>query len=484
MEAIMRFTILLSLFGLLFFSACSDNGSTGANDDQIPPQTLDQLEGAGSSGGDATMLVDQTEEDLAIVDEMDFVDFGTGDPENLAMFADRIEDRSTFHQEMIPTISFCKANGDSVIYDTTFTDRHGNEVHQWLTYNAETDSGSLYAVTMHSGNFFRALDYDSAAMDLDMGPDPWDFRDDIIHRVYEYRRYDESFMLAEQSSEYTIHAYLDSRPSDYDAVIVKNFRSDSRLKSMRHEIERNADKSGRLYQGVVDSDDNSREIEYVYNGDGTGTYMRNISGVLGSSGTFNVLRDDNVGAYTRNVTFLDDRNLSNLKVSGALTYSQAEGLLIADITKIYIFNGGEIDTYYVHVERRFDPDARIRQPLATDIELDGTNGVASQLQIDHVGRMADLSGWWVSEEGYYSTLDGQHYFLEMNTLRIDMYASKDGYDNGEEQIAWATFETQADGSGNAVIYIDGVAYTFDFDASGRGVLRKLNRAIKSIIIRF
>ena len=136
----------------------------------------------------------------------------------------------------------------------------------------------------------------------------------------------------------------------------------------------------------------------------------------------------------------------------------------------------------INITRIFDP-VNHYIPLSTIVTVEATNGVSSEIEITHTYGTAQLTGWWVTAKGHYAVLSGEKYFGDFAILHIEIYESEAAYNNGDSPLATAIFETMADGSGTATITIDGETYTFEYDASGRGILKKLGRIIARLDFR-
>ena len=143
---------------------------------------------------------------------------------------------------------------------------------------------------------------------------------------------------------------------------------------------------------------------------------------------------------------------------------------------------GDVDTVVINITRIFDP-VNNYLPISTIVTVEATNGVSSEIEITHAYGTAQLTGWWITAKGHYALLSGEKYFGDFAILHIEIYENETAYDSGDNPLATALFETMADGSGTATITINGETYTFEYDASGKGTLRKLGRIISRLDFR-
>jgi hypothetical protein len=199
-----------------------------------------------------------------------------------------------------------------------------------------------------------------------------------------------------------------------------------------------------------------------------------------ADGTFNILRDDNVGGFTKVITFPEGFKTDKIEVKGDFLLSDDLTKLTGTIVKIYTFADGTADTATVNITKTFAAERQMMIPLSMSITLTATGGVESEISIVYSETDAQLNGYWITKEGHYAELSGYRYYDDMSVLNIKLYESREAVDNGEEPLASAVFETQADGSGVATITVGEEEYTFTYDASGKGKLSKLGRAVSAV----
>ena len=471
----MRYFVLL--LTVILMVACTNDPTS--SDLQVDDVTLNKLETTGEAGGESAALVDEIENDIETIEDLDMVQLEGMDGFSLKTFSDNMINTVEFYRNA--ELSFNKT--DSVLYDATISLPLGGTRHIWITWDTETHLGYIYEVSDYKESNIRALAWDSTLTVLDMGPDPYNFYDDVFKSRYEYRFYKEDYHLESFEASFILNEVSEKgRPIDFDAAMIQTFRSFSPLKSIVHQISRNSDKSGRLYRKVTASDDTFWELERIYNGDGTGSFSKTLPNGVTITGTFNILRDDNEGGFTRNVTFPDGFKFSQINVEALFTYTPETFTLSGTITKVYTHSDGNVDTIVVDISRIFDP-ANDHTPLTTDIIVESTFGVSSEISIIHADGTAHLEGWWITAKGHYATLIGDKYFGDFSILAIEIYESKAAYEADGDPLATALFETMADGSGTATITIDGETYTFEYYASGRGILKKLGRIISRLDFR-
>jgi hypothetical protein len=314
---------------------------------------------------------------------------------------------------------------------------------------------------------------------IDMKFTPEDLSDDEFKEHHVYRRYDSSIMLETFVANYYLNEVDQyDRPIDYDADFTSTYQDGAAISQIEKSIERNSDFSGRFYRKITRDDQTYSEFVRTFNGDGTGSWTRTLPSGIEVNGTFNVVRDDLDGGYTRDVTLPAGFFFSAISAVAEFELDTLNHVLKGSITKIYTYSAGGSDTFYVDIHREFEEDNyRVRE---TSITLLGTTGVESDLLVSRDETGGKLSGSWKSPSGRFSTFDGYRYAGNMGFMGIFMYASESAYDDGANPLVTTQLETFPGSGGLGTITIGDETYTFTFDSSGRLTLRRLGQILRTI----
>jgi hypothetical protein len=461
----MRYLIIfLTLF---LFIAC-ESDSTSANNDAVHQ---DRAEQAAEAAGESATLMDEVESDIETVEMLDDVELNEVEQSKLGKFASDFQDIALVHKTAETPLY---KKGQKVLQKGILDD-----FNIYLIYDEETGFGELYRIHTVPEMAFRALLYDSSMTLIDMKFTPEDLSDDEFKEHHVYRRYDSSIMLETFVANYYLNEVDQyDRPIDYDADFTSTYQDGAAISQIEKSIERNSDFSGRFYRKITRDDQTYSEFVRTFNGDGTGSWTRTLPSGIEVNGTFNVVRDDLDGGYTRDVTLPAGFFFSAISAVAEFELDTLNHVLKGSITKIYTYSTGGSDTFYVDIHREFEEyNYRVRE---TSITLLGTTGVESDLLVSRDETGGKLSGSWKSPSGRFSTFDGYRYAGNMGFMGIFMYASESAYDDGANPLVTTQLETFPGSGGLGTITIGDETYTFTFDSSGRLTLRRLGQILRTI----
>ena len=233
----MRYLVLI--ITVIMMVACTNDPTS--SDDQLDEPTLNNLQSASEAGGETASIVDEIENDIETIEDLDMVQLEGMDGYSMKTFSDNLVNTVDYYHNL--ERSFNKT--DSILYDHTFLLPLGGERHVWVIWDSETYLGYIYEVSDYTGSTVRALEWDSTLTILDMGPDPYNFSDDVFKSRYEYRYYREDYHLESFEANFTLNEVAENgRPIDFSASMTQTFRDFSRLQSIVHTIDRNSDGSG------------------------------------------------------------------------------------------------------------------------------------------------------------------------------------------------------------------------------------------------
>lgn len=471
----MRYMTFIIMF--VFLLGCTDNPSSSV--EEFDSMTLSKLESTGEAGAEASVAVTDMESDMETLEDMDVIQMDDAGSFSLEEFANNFQ----ASVEMYRGIERMMNKVDSILVSDTTNIPGGGVRITHIVYDTETQLGHIYESSDFTDVNHRAMDFDSTHIVLDMGPDPWDFRDDVFKTVYEYRHYRDKYRLEYSESAFILNEVTQrGRPVDFTMTTDQHFRDFSRLALIQVAVERHNDKSGRVYQKITDQEGNTFEHERIFNKDGTGSFTRTLPNGVSVSGTFNILRDDNVGGFTRVTIFPTGFELSQISIVANFIYDSVDLKLTGDIEKIYTLASGEADTVNVSILRQFAA-MNDRLPLFTTVSMTSSYGMSSYLKVEYASDTAELAGWWITADGHYAVLTGDRYFGDLSTLSVALYENEEAFIAGDAPLATAVFETMPDGSGEATITVGDETYTFSYDSSGKGTLKGLNGAVKAVEVR-
>ncbi len=468
----------LFIFTLIFLAACTDSTSP-----DVTAVEQANAEATSIAGTESALAVEDASSDLETVEDLDNIDLTGDGTYTINQFAANFADLLTSMQNV--QLQSGKRDSVTVLFESETNLPNGVVVVQRITYDWDSGIGHVQQIRRYPNDSKRALVMDSTDVTVDMGTTPFDNRDDQFKSVFEYRAYREDFQLESYTATFTLNdVSSDLRPRDFTATMDLKYRDGSLLNSVHISITRHSDHSGEFHKEVLYADGTKSQVDRTYNGDGTGTFHRLRPNGVEASGTFNVIRDDNQGGFTKTITFPEGFKTSKIEITGDFTLSQDYTTLTGTIVKIYTFADGTADTATVNITKTFTSQRQMMMiPLSLEISVSSTGGIEGEISIVYSETDAQMTGYWITEEGHYADLSGYRYFDDMSVLNIKLYENKEAKDNGDEPLATAVFETQADGSGVATITVGEEVYTFTYDASGRGKLTKLNRAISTVEAR-
>jgi hypothetical protein len=464
---------LIFFLSLILLTACSESTS---------PETIDinqsQAEAASVAGTESSMAVDEVSGDLEMVNDIDNLDLSGNGTYTIQEFAANFAELTS----SLETVTLVAGKRDSVeiLFEETVTLPNGVVRVRRLTYDWDSGIGHIQEIRTYPADALRALAMDSSDVTVDMGTTPYYSGDDQFQSAFEYRLYREDFQLESYTATYTLNDVdQDFHPRDFTATIDLKYRDGSLIASAHTSVTRHRDHSGEFHKEIVYNDGKKLQIDRTYNADGTGTLHRLLPSGIEFTGTFNILWDDNVGGFTRTTTFPEGFKTSKIEATGDFQLSSDLLTLTGTIVKIYSFSDGTTDTVNVAITQTFT-GSRPRLLQSSEVTVSSSSGISSSMNIIYSETDAKLTGWWTTADGHYVDLDGYQYFNDLSILTIKMYESKEAKDSGDAPLATGVFETQADGSGVATITVGEEEYTYTYDASGRGKLSKLNRAISTV----
>lgn len=455
------FLVVLFIFIWIGCSSSTENGGQGPLDSQIESvsqtvyTTSEMI--ASTSSGNELFSFNVNLNDVPTVG-------GFGKPTADKKLVDNIlkkakESKKVGIQELK---RFGKVFSDTVIYEFQYSDSAGSSGYIRVTYDGSIDLAKIFLV-INSTPPERLVKKDSTVFYFSLNHTLYDDTDDKLleaHNVTEFKNVD---ILVKRSVDIVVNDYNEmNEPTDIDFTEVTDFSPATFL------LKRTATASM-----VINPPDTTlslgeridfRNGEYVdrnvsFSSNGTGSYSETRSNGISATGTFDILEDDGHGELHYTLTFPQDHYLESLKRDAIIDVDFYSGLVSETFKHKYVFRDGKVDSATVTLTSYDNFETGT-------VEFQNSKGESGNLSFDTYDDYSSISGWLIDKEGRYYVLDIKQYEDGSQEYNIEVYASRDAYNNEEASIMTIHIIVSPDGSGEGELTNADGTYQLVFGSDG------------------
>lgn len=357
-------------------------------------------------------------------------------------------------------------NGDSLVFFLVYTDPvTGITVRKALYYDSQTGKARYYEALLNFPPQLR-LAYDSTEVRADLNFTLEDSTDDRLESVYNFTQFVPGFFVDKSQSQ-AIATDWDSN-NEVTGVEATNevwFGSQNELEKLTQTLDFNPppDSTGAIHE-VYDFRDGGQTIKNVnFNfNNNTGDFNEQWRNGVTVTGTFDMLEDDNHGAFTRTVVLPAPFDPVRIDHAAEVILNPADSTIDMVWNEKLLFRNGSIDTTAVIVHEFYDGGYK-----NTNFQISKANGEHGEFTVVEKEARDEIDGYWVDEMGYYATFTAFIYPDGSAELWLKVWENEQSFLNGDPPILEAYFYFNPDGSGYGNYTEKGVTYKIEFEAGGK-----------------
>ncbi|GAB4184290.1 MAG: hypothetical protein Kow00108_21870 [Calditrichia bacterium] len=360
------------------------------------------------------------------------------------------------------------SKSDSTLFYWPWNDSSGSSGYLKATYDFENDLGYLYLVTLTTPPA-NIVNYDSVLFVVKLNYTLNDDSDDLLQSIHQTTKFRDLVIVRQRQVSILINEYdAQMEPTDISLTETDDFSELSFINQRSVNgsfVIANADTNVYLSERF-----DFRNSEYVIktlsiSSNGTGTYTESRSNGINASGTFDILEDDGHGELHILLDFPSGHYVDKINKDAIIDVNLETGLISEFFSQKYTFSDGSIDSGWVNIvsEDEFE---------TATITFENSRGESGELQFTSHEDYESLNGWLIDAEQHYFILDIKAYPDRTQHIRVDVYASKEAYDNGDDPIYVFNIIVSPDGSGTGQLATADGAYEVEMKNDGTMKLMK------------
>jgi len=355
-----------------------------------------------------------------------------------------------------------KVQGDTLLFEARWTDpATGIDYHSWISYN--TDNGKATVIIVATNHPSASpLDRDSTRAVIDLNFTLEDTTDDVIELLENAKDYRPGYRLQFEHGRIIPDAYQPgTEPTGgvLEGLSVYSPGQDTTRVSSRLEYHEVAQPWGSWSQ-TVEFEDGTRASEDISFTETRVTFNLNRRDGTREQGHFEV-PDENHLSFEKTVTYPAGSDPRSLHETGEYARNPADSSASASFTREVIRADGtsERSTFAITESRQNG----YRRVTVTATNPDGTGG---SWTLQEGASQDELTGSWIDKQGHYVLFNGTFFHDGSGDIHLEVYASKQAYDNGESPIFTADLHFDPEGSGSGAVTSNDGTSQFSFAANG------------------
>jgi hypothetical protein len=355
-----------------------------------------------------------------------------------------------------------KTNGDTTLLDQRWIDpQTGIDYHLWIVYNTVSGKATVYNVaTNHPSG--SPIDRDSTRIVVNVNFTLADTTDDVVELLENAKDYRSGYRLRYEEGRIVPDQYQPGSQPKGGVIEAKSQYAtgqDTSEVQQRLEFHESANPNG-SWTKTVSFRDGAR-----YSEDLTFRSTNVIFNITYRDGTreqgqFNV-PDENHLSFEKRVTYPAGSDPSSIFEKGDFVRNPADKSGTVNFTREEFFADGRSTRRNVKINA--SEQNGFGRLEVTESNSDGTGG---SWTLQDGPTKADLQGNWINEQKQYVLFNGSFYHDGSGDLHLEVYASKEAHDRGDQPIFKADIHFNPDGSGNGTITSKEGVTQFSFNPNG------------------
>ncbi len=464
--------ILLSL-SQLFITGCSDDGTNPSTDAEVSEKTVSATQSTYDSYESVQSALDM-EEMVNPESVGDASEGGVNTYLSVKSAFDKYKEIELVYKQLeTATIDIKSVTTDSLIF-SEYSATGKTEVY----YDGETGMGRIIVVANYSANPSHMV-YDSTEIAINMNFTPLLWSDDVITGLSNFKKYEEGFFIASESSEVTFTEWEGTEPVAGHGSQEVVYNESSSVSRVVRTFSSASDGTFSITETVYYSDDTSLERSLVVNSEGSGEFWETRPDGITIHGTFSTFVGENITAQnTITVTFPDGHYIDHVTIEATFVRSLGSPNISGTVNEYVYFSSGQVDSSHVEFTRTYIDNGSYATITIT--KSNGAHGEFTSTYNMFAG--GTLDGWWVDTDGYYYKIAANHYVDSSSEVWVTAWETEEAYSNEQDPMATLHIFMMADGTGHGEITIGGDTYTIVYNGDGTATVTDQNGNVTTVNI--
>jgi hypothetical protein len=358
--------------------------------------------------------------------------------------------------------SLRKTAGDTTLFDKRWIDPlTGINYHLWIIYNTASGKATVYNVATHHPSR-SPISRDSTRIVVNVNFTLADTTDDVVELLENAKDYRSGYRLRYEEGRIIPDKYQPGNEPTGGVIEAKSqYAAGQDTTEVQARLEYHETSGGiGSWSKIVSFRDGSRHSEDI-----TFSKTNVIFNIAYRDGTreqgqFNV-PDENHLSFEKRVTYPSGSDPRSIFEKGDFARNPADKSGTANFTREEFFADGSSKRRNVKINA--SEQNGFGRLEVTESNSDGAGG---SWTLQDGPTKADLNGHWTNEQKQYILFNGSFYKDGSGDLHIEVYASKEAYDRGDQPIFKADIHFNPDGSGNGKITSQDGVSQFSFNPNG------------------
>jgi hypothetical protein len=350
-------------------------------------------------------------------------------------------------------IYFAKPHADTLLY---YADNPSAGVRTAIYYDGSTGLIRAYEVKYKFAAWQR-MTYDSLEIIIAYNNTLENGSDDMLQEVYRQQLFETNFFVQQIVSQILVTDFVEQDITGLEAVVESYYNPARYLVFLRQSADLNPDNTGTLREDFEFRDGKTAFHSVTFNGDHTGTFVKQLRDGTTVSGSFNDVWDDNSGSYTESVDFPDGRYIDLINKYASVDFSPDDAEIMASLARAVHFASGRVDSSHIDIYIQWNEGVK-----QTELDITKPNGAHGSFIIEETDDMALLTGQWTTWNDYYIYGTAEYYSEGSAHVHYEVYAPP--FTQGDTPIIVADYYLSPDGSGTGTIVYNGETYQINFNS--------------------
>ena len=443
---------------LIFFWSCEDNPSNAESDDA----TLSQAAQSSIQGSWQVISrrVNQNQVNSILFERGELVDTDPITVKNSKALYQKIDPLMSAVKEMAQPAYSVKGQTDSLIWFQEFTNEGGYSGRRALYYDPVSTIGRLYQAIDEFPAGVR-LEYDSLEVQAFLGQLLTN-TDDRVLRVDHLGNFESGFFISSVLGN-VVATDWDSENEIVGATALNSvtYRPSSIFEQLEENTEWNPDSSGSFSQRLDYRDNTFARREVIFSDNFSGTFSEIWRTGTTVDGRYDALEDDNNARLERNINFANTPFIRRMEQVIEYTQDPTNGSSTGLAIERFLFRNGGLDSARVEVDRYQQNGNWVE-----DFEIFTSNDGNAAFTVTYFEGFQTVSGEHEAQDGTYSRFQGTEYEDGSGNLRIEVWAAKQDFLNGEPPIIIIDLHYNNDGSGEGTLTEGNQEYRITMNENG------------------